>query len=848
MKRREAIAVLSSSALTLIGCSGGNSVTGPNPPSPPAGLPKLTGTLSLPTGSTINPTSLSLRVMGQLATPTAAGSFSLSVSPIAPTLAIATDASGNGILAGMLDPATGANAITPRSTGVALVWFALGGPFLPANVKSQVLAWLAADSRMDALGTVVAQQIAANPLAIVEGDPQIAAALATVLDALVPLPNEQAEPALLAMRPNSAPLVTVSPQADQSGVGVHEDGTIVGIDLSNRFRRPVKVYIYEVQKTERGVTTDIVPARLFAGPLDLDEPTALTAVGGLAALLSSTIPFAPFPLGPVPLPLDGASEITVYEVVAIGPSANGVIPSFFGAARYATHLAGWNSTIEALFAHTYYVDLVYALLLEASGFSSMLPTAPGLVTAGPNTKKLVGWPWSGTATKAAIPDDVAALTQIVKLVHMLVDQGTIKDAYKDTGPSLLDTASAAALRQVNKIDWKASLQTGNAFVAKLASPFSGYRPNGALSKIFSTLQEADRGVMWTVRVSKSSVTILPADPTGDAGQPLTLSTSLSADLTGTYEYEWTQNSASGTMSASDAQGTVTLSTKDTSIVLTPGTQQTAPITVSVSVVDISVPGRRPKVAEATVQVLILQRSTISPSPVALFRGNQQRFTATVVGTLPAGVKYVWNVTGSAGTIGSAGQVTTTVPSINYTAVNKGNDVLHLQVTDAAGVVLSRATAVINVDPSSFMDFTITGSWDRTKTPANGHYFYGDTGSQRSLSSEPGLDWVTFISNVAADDTIGAFVGVFVPTSHVFVAGQTFTRIQTPNRPTARSWNIFLSVDQNDVENSDQRTPEGTGVLTLTSVNHRPDGKWEGLFSFTITNGTGTITGTTAGVW
>ena len=855
--RRDAVAILSSLVLTVAGCSGGGDTTGvtnpppappPPPPPPPAGLPVVNGSVSLPAGSSLTPQALSLNVMGQTVTPSSSGAFAVGLSPTAPSMAIVTDSTGTGIMAAMLDPVTGAMAITPRTTAITLTWHALGGPFLPATVKSQALALLTADAHMDALGTVIASRIAANPHAIVDGDSQIATALTNVLDALVPSAIQQVEPAMSQLRQDSAPQVVITPPTDQSGIGVRSDGAIIGIDLSNRLRRPLKVYVYEVQKTENGITTDLIPARLVAGPLDMGEPLAFTPVGGFLSLLNSTAPFDPFLLGPLATPLDGTSDITIYEVVVIGPSANGVIPPFFGAARYATHVAGWNSAIELLFTRTYYVDLVYALMIELSGFSSMLPTAPGLVTAGPNTKAVVGWPWTGTATTPALPKDLADLVATLRVIRNVFNGGGLNAVYKSEEPSLMDQASAAALRLVNKVDWDATLRTGTNFVAKLADPFSGYKSNGALSKIFRTLAESDRGVIWTVKVSKSNVTILPADPTGQAGEPITFTTVLSPDLTSTYEYNWAQDSGAGTMSATDGQGTTTLTTRQTSITLTPGVQQSTPFNVTVTVVDVGTPGRRPQVAGASVKVLMLRKATIIPSSVALLRTQQQTFTVTVDGgALPSGTKYRWTVVGTSGTIG-VGTVTTTSPSITYTAVTKGKDTLKVEVVDANNVLLARTTAAITVDPDSIVKFTISGLWDREKTPANGDYSYGDVDAIRTPAPVPNLDWLAIVANLATDNTIGVAVSVFVAPGWVFANGQTFARTLGTNVPNPGTFQLTLSQDQNDVLNSLQWAPAGTGTLTMVTVVKGSDNKWHGQMSFTISNGSGTIVGTCSAVW
>lgn len=800
----------------------------------------------IPSGSSLAPASLTLRAMGQQVAPATGGGFSVGVSPTAPTLTIATDAGGTGILAALLDPAGGTQNISAHSTAVALSWCVMGGMFLPAGTKSEVLGMLNSDPRMDTIGAVIAQRVAADPHAIFNGDAQIAAALTSALEGIVPGPSAP-RPGLLR---SDIPLVEITPPTDQGGISVRPDGTSAAVNFANSYRRPVKVYVYEVETSTSGVATPIVPARRTAGPLLLDEPLSLTPTGGLLAFLTSPKPFDPALLGPVPVPLDGASDKTTYEVVAIGPSATGVIPPFFGAARYANEVAGWNTEIEAMFARTYFIDLTYALMLELSGFASLLPTSPSLVQVAEQTKGAVGLPFGSSGGGPRVPESPGTLLNTAKaLADSFGTPETLPDSYRTSAPSLLDSVGAAALARLNRIDWQASLRTGTNFVAKLASPFSGAKANGALSRLFGNLASADRGALWTVVVSRASATILPPSPATSAGTPITLTVELSSDLVGTYEYEWSQTAGNAAeLGATDATPGVSITTRQSSVTLTTIEQQVDPVTVTVRVIDVSQPGRRLQVTTATTTVRILRKATISPSPKVLFPNDVQTFTVSVEGTLPPGVRYIWNVVGESGTIGSIGQVSTTVPSIQYTALKQGNDTLKVQVADANQVVIAVGEATINVDPSNFIDFTISGAWDPEKTPANGRYFYGDLEAARVASPVPGLDWLAITFNVAPDQTIGVLLSVFVPAATRFTTGQTFTKINGPGAPPPGTFQLTLSADQNDVENSYQWAPVGAGTLEMTLVQQNQEGKWVGRMSFSIDNGSGTIIGTCVATW
>jgi hypothetical protein len=127
----------------------------------------VTGFLVLPTGSSLKASDLTVKVSGLSQIVGASGSFSITVSNTAPCLAMATDANGNGILAGYLDSTLGSSqTIDSHSTAVALVFLAIGGQLLPSASKSAVLALVSANSAIPPLAAVIDLRVAANPLAV----------------------------------------------------------------------------------------------------------------------------------------------------------------------------------------------------------------------------------------------------------------------------------------------------------------------------------------------------------------------------------------------------------------------------------------------------------------------------------------------------------------------------------------------------------------------------------------------------------------------------------------------------------------------------------------------------------
>ena len=853
LSRREVVALLSSVAMGLAGCSSGTTGPGttppppPPPPPPPAGLSPVNGTVSLPSGSALALNSLTLKVMGQTVALTSAATFAAGVSPTAPTMALVTDANGNGILAGFLDPTLpGAQTITPRSTAVVLAWFSLGGPFLPANVKSQVLALLNADATMDTLGRVVAQRIAAAPLAIVNGDTQVASALNTALDALTSGAGSVVLPPGLRM--DDPPTLTVTPTTDQSGVSVRPDPTIVGVRISNSYRRPVKAYVYETQTQMAGTTTDVSPARLVAGPISLGEPTTFATITELKSFLLEPTPFKAFTIDPIPLALDGASDQTTYEVVVLGPSSKGIVPGFFTAGRYASQLPVWNGAIDAMFARTYFCDLVYATLLEMTGFGSILQTSPNLDVAGAATKLFAGTPFPGTP--ALPPTKTVFLSQFNATMASMLNDAELADQYRGVAPTIMDTVTAQALRQTSSTDWRSGVNKASNFVLKLSGPLLGLK-SGNVGKLFDDLNNADRGVLWTAVLSKSQVKILPVDPSVASADQVALTVVLSSDLTSTYEFDWSHDSPTATFSAvGETNVGKSINTRQFAVNLITGFQDKSPIGVQVLVFDVA-GGRKAQVGKAGVTVDILPKTTLSPTVRSLAIGDKQTFTVAVDASLPTGVQYIWTLTGSAGSIGTTNLVTTTAPTLVYTAIRKGTDTLNVQVVSATNRLLGKASATVNVAPDEFISFVIAGAWDPLSTPPDGNYSYTDFLGGRQAS--PGGQAVDFI--VAQFDHSpnipGVLLSINVQPGAVLSRGQTFSKVPSGSFPVPGQWNLLLSTNLNnpDDPNSSQRNPVGTGTLTIDSLNPLSDGRVVTGYSFSIDNGGGgTIRGSGVATW
>jgi hypothetical protein len=778
-----------------------------------------------------------------------------------------TAADGRGILGAMLDPTVSSvQPISSRSTAVALLWFALGGPMVRPEVKSSLLAQLSVDAAVDPLAAVISTRVAAAPYAVVNGDTAIAAALSTALTTVSGVTLELFADAAPSSAPSLAPslasslasasataanepVIFLSPETAQSDCEVRLSSTTApGVVISNFGRRELRVFVYLVQTRTNGATMNIVPARQIGSPIDVGQPTAYTALASIRAFLNQPTPFRGSPTAPVPLPLDGASDESFYEIVVIGPSTRPTAPAFFAQQRYAPHVATWNAAIEELFNRVYYGDLVYALLLELGGLGSVIPDPPSLALVVSSTAPAI--PHTTDPTTPRVPQGTFAAVQAMKnnINGIALNTESIRVGFEQLG-SVSDPASRDALSKLGLVDWTATIKNAHEFVLKLASPLDNYRPNGTLFKILDDLARVERGALWNARIAKSSVRILPVNPGVVAGEEITLSIELSPDLTSSYEFEWTNSASLATLSAvGEVNSGRTIVTRKLQVRLTTDASETTDITLGVVAYDVA-NNRRTRVSSDSTIVRIVPLGVITPDNTVLRVGDRQTFVVTAPITTPAGAKYLWNLIGGAGSIGTLNLQTTSVPSIVYTAVHSGSDRLEVQVADSSDRLLAKAATQVLVDPEEFVEINLSGAWDLQRTPPPGRYRYRDHRGIRSASpGGGGLDALFFGFNFSGD-TPGVLITLQLPTGAPVTNGLTFTKNQEGQNFGSLQFAITMSVNQNDVANSSQRAILGTGTLQFANVRRVDNSYWSAEYTFNAFGPSGgTLTGQGKNRW
>ncbi len=393
----------------LAACGGGDSPgspgdpTGPGDPNPPGGpsdpgtpstpkipdgLHAIQGTVVLPSGSSLVLADLSVDVATQTNAVSSTGTFTIGTATTGPTLALLLDKNGDGVLMSVFDPAAASYAISSRTSAVALLFHAVSGYMFPADAQAQILALLDADPAVAALEAVVAQEVAADPLAISNGAAAITSAISQALDAMLGTSSSTISAAPAVAAATGAPaLMTVTPTGEQDGVLVSQDATTTSLLISNVKRRPCRVYIYKMGTTASNTAPvdPNVPAALVHGPFDLASTENLglfSALKDFTTLFHGTSPWSPVNLAPVLLELDPGVDRQAFEVIVLASSWNWVAldafePHFFREVPFAGEVAAWRTDTRNLFLATVFGDMLFPAVCFLLGVGTIKALACG---------------------------------------------------------------------------------------------------------------------------------------------------------------------------------------------------------------------------------------------------------------------------------------------------------------------------------------------------------------------------------------------------------------------------------------------------------------------------------------
>ncbi|MEP6764279.1 MAG: hypothetical protein ABJB66_08225 [Gemmatimonadaceae bacterium] len=715
--------------LSLTGCSSSSDGGGPtgstNPPPTttpaiPDGFFTVSGTISLPAGSKLKPTDLSVDVGTQVIPVSTSGTFTAGVPTSGPSLALLTDTSGNGVLMSMFTAST-APTISARTTAVSLVYYATAAYALPASSMSQVLALINNDPAITALESAVANAVAADPQAIINNaaplGPAIKAALQTMLGSAI---RRDASP----NSPTNAPtqttpytpalsvptLMSITPSAEQNGVMVNQDTNTTALLVSNTKRRGCKVYVYQVSSQVGTQITNLAPAVRETGPIDLastENLSLFTALKDFLTFFRGSSPFQPVNLPAIPLILKPANaDNTTYHAIVIASTwkvlaQNALEPAFFQLPIYAQEVATWRSDAQSLFNTTVFGDVLFPIFCFFGGIgviSASKSVVAGVVAQAAAAK-------SATFTRILTQLEAGSVGQVKAGIQAIVNDAFGSNLstqfWKPLVLDVVGVAEAKALKAESQVLTQSRWLKGSKMFQAVFAPLFAV---GAVLEawdfgavIYDTFN-SDLGSSWTVTLIRQKLELTPENPRVAAGDRVNFTVALPANVTGNFVYEWSQTSLFATLSAvGEANvGTNITTTKRAVDLVTTGSDAN-PIAVVVVGYDIS-KSPREEIGRAGTTVTFLYPAEILPSNATLAINQQQVFSVLVTGQLPTDTVYNWSLIGQAGTLGGQTTRTTNTPQVTFNAANvPGSATLHVDVVNGTGVRFARADAPVAVE-------------------------------------------------------------------------------------------------------------------------------------------------------
>ncbi len=707
--------------LALADCGGGGGDGAGDPSAPaqssdPTVIPvaltqsAASGSVVMPAGARVHVASVT-NVYASNAV-AANGSFAFVSAAESRLLAVAADADGNTLLYGLLQ--SGKAELSARSTAVVLAYSFLG---VGVYLEQAQLAYLAAIESSPALGAlesaVAAALVARGAGWLDPADTALVGAIAGIQASLsAPLAGAGRSAALGAQGTNIEvrPLgISLDKTGRTSGLQVTTDG-IGSLQVTNYYRRRAYLYVDRVSyRTEyTGVDHDS-KASIKPYPAKMVAVKGMTnAFVTLGQLWGGNFSFyQPVTTDAIAVPLTPADAVsTHYTVTAVGLGAHN--------GDFLTLTNEQALGLATVAAETIVFDLVVPIVCgiliptQKAAIDDWLEFKKGngimkdLVGAIADSHDIIAKAKAGNSADAGW-DALLFIVKSDSLKKALLEFAQIgaevmfKDSTARQNPKFVSDGAKKVLD----------------FISLVNVGFQAF-DTAVIGLQITNCNLADR---FAIDVTKSNVKLNPLNPGIEwpVQKAFTLSV-IDADVPAgsALSYTWSCPCVWGDIS----DGLHTNATDGNTFDSTSPTLTYAPNSkhalggeqeVITGIAYFGQINKRVPLGQAS--TTITYNAPIAPSHPNLTLGSKQVFTAGISANLPAGLVYLWTLTGGHGSIGVLQDQTTSVPSITYTAgTTLGTDTLSLRVEDASGKVLTIGSTTIAVGVNPWV-----GTWVGTET-------------------------------------------------------------------------------------------------------------------------------------
>lgn len=358
----------------LAGCGG-------QPVPAPGAVRTVEGKVQLPPGAGYDLSTLNVTTPLGSYPVSPSGAFSADVFGGAVSELGVETAAGDLLLLGLTSGSTADASVT--STAQGLLYYAVGGMWLPPAFQDKVRSLLAHEPEVAQVAAELERQLASGGNGLAEPDAGTSAALEAAYAALL----SRADIAALAAGARAAALggaaggavgpaagdssnIIVEPNTPQSGVEVVHNPSGAGVVAQNSYRRPAALLAYEVSWEDLdGAETEVSPPKLVE-QVDVPATDQLELMNALWDAVTFDAPWVPETSEPLRLVGHEGAKSTHYELVLVGPSVAGGSSPIMTDPRFAGEHDAWDD-IALDKSVDLFLDQILVPLVEVYGLGNM---------------------------------------------------------------------------------------------------------------------------------------------------------------------------------------------------------------------------------------------------------------------------------------------------------------------------------------------------------------------------------------------------------------------------------------------------------------------------------------------
>jgi hypothetical protein len=633
------------------------------------------------------------------------GTFRIEIVAAGPAQIDVLTPGGQIAMIGFVDAAGATAEVSAATTARALLYIALGGFALPADLQVAALDFLARTPEAPTVTAAVANAMRSNPAALADGSDALTQALAAAQDAIHARARAQASvtPAR-ALRTSSsgasefANLLIEPSAAIQSGVELLHNPDGGGMVAQNHFRRPAALLFYQTGfENADGDREELKPPVQTGDVLQVPATGRLAITTAVGDALTGNAPWSPELSGAVTLPLVEGSRTTYYEAVLLGPTLDFVTtPPLMRDHRFFPFSAQWNQIIDEKSLDLFW-DAIALPLME-----SFLFGGASAIQAGKRDAFVQSFRGLSDGRLANLGLALRANGGYATAMRLVLDELRTNNRYRLDFINTVRNAMAASAQQKANFQKIESRLAARASAASILAAVQLALASADVAAVIKDLQSARVAESWEVALTLPTVRLEPATATVSSDQrSVILRASITGNPAGDFEYAWSTTGVNGNIH-DDLGKTGPSFVSDQREIQYIATTNPLPrgqldtVTVEVRVLNDDT-GRMESLGRATAVVqgpTIQYQVRIDPATAVIQSGSSMEFRA-VVDPPPqgGGLFFRWSTVGLSGTLfGEDSDLVT------FTAGSAGNGRIEVQVFELGEVLAGSASATVEVLP------------------------------------------------------------------------------------------------------------------------------------------------------